>query len=416
MRHGGAQKEELTKMPIAPSHFTASAPLLGGYGNPVPHQSEIRIATSRKPSGTEAIREVAAALGDSDEFEFLLIFVSPSFDPGEIVSGLALYLPGIRYAGCSTAGEISPDGLTHSSVVLLAFPQRLFSIVCAPLYDCRNFDLEQGTQMAAALRRELASRTENREGKPFAMTLLDGLCRSEEPILSALQFGLDNIPLVGGSSGDNLALRDTFVLYDGHVLRETGLLLLIHSELPFQVFQSNHFEPTSRKMVVTACDPKARVVTELDASPAGETFAQAIGMEEKKLDSMCFATHPLLVHIGNEYFCRSIQSLNPDGSLSFYCAIDNGVVLTVAHTKDMVQTLEETLAKLETELGPIDCIIGFDCTHRRLEAANRLIDQQISDVFKRYRVAGFSTYGEQYNALHLNYTFSAVAFGHMSTP
>jgi hypothetical protein len=383
---------------------------------PAARPGAIRVASSRNPSGAEAVAEIAATLGTVADIEFLLVFVSPSYDPGPVVRGLARHFPNICHAGCSTAGEIGPDGLTDSSIVLIAFPRRDFHVVCAPLPGCSDFDLAKGAHVVAALRRQLATHVAVDERRLFAMTLLDGLCRSEEKILSALQFGLDNIPLVGGSSGDNLALRDTFVFQDGQVMRETGLLLLIHTGLPFQVFQSNHFEPSRRKMVVTACDPEARIVTELDASPAGEAFAQAIGMEEKTLNSMCFAAHPLLVRIGNEYYCRSIQSLNPDGSLSFYCAIDTGVVLTVAQTRDMLQSLEETFARVETELGTIDNIIGFDCTHRRLEAENRQIQLQLSALLRRYHVAGFSTYGEQYNALHLNYTFSAVAFGHTSAP
>ena len=48
-----------------------------------------------------------------------------------------------------------------------------------------------------------------------------------------------------------------------------------------------------------------------------------------ELTPMSFAAHPLVVKIGGEYFCRSIRRLNEDGSLSFFCAIDEGVVLTL---------------------------------------------------------------------------------------
>jgi hypothetical protein len=36
----------------------------------------------------------------------------------------------------------------------------------------------------------------------------------------------------------------------------------------------------------------------------------------------------------------------------------------------------------------------------------------ISDLYRRYNVAGFHTYGEQFNAMHLNQTFTGVAIGH----
>jgi hypothetical protein len=164
-------------------------------------------------------------------------------------------------------------------------------------------------------------------------------------------------------------------------------------------------------MVVTACDPDTRIVSELDAEPAWEAFARAVELDPTSLSGFTFAAHPMLVRVGGEYYCRSIQKMNDDGSLSFYCAIDTGVVLTAAKTKDLVANLEETLASLDDELGGLDFVIGFDCVHRRLEAENRQVSRQISDLFRRYHVVGFNTYGEQYNAMHLNHTFSGVAFG-----
>ena len=51
---------------------------------------------------------------------------------------------------------------------------------------------------------------------------------------------------------------------------------------------------------------------------------------DSNLDAFSFASHPVLVGVGGQYYARSIQQMNPDGSLSFFCAIDEGMVLTVA--------------------------------------------------------------------------------------
>ena len=37
------------------------------------------------------------------------------------------------------------------------------------------------------------------------------------------------------------------------------------------------------------------------------------------------------------------------------------------------------------------------------------VKKAISDILLRYNVIGFSTYGEQYNSMHVNHTFTAVA-------
>ena len=34
-----------------------------------------------------------------------------------------------------------------------------------------------------------------------------------------------------------------------------------------------------------------------------------------------------------------------------------------------------------------------------------------SDLYRRYNVVGFETYGEQYRSMHLNQTFTGLAIG-----
>lgn len=380
-------------------------------GTAWPRSSGLRVAASTAPDAVAAVAEIAAEIGPTDDIGFLLVFASSLYDPEALVGALSADFPGLPHAGCSTAGEIAATGITEHSLVALGFPRDGFDIVCAPLERLSTFGIEAGVELVASLRRKLSAARDGDRRDVFAITLLDGLCQREEQILSTLQRALDDIPLVGGSSGDDLAFQDTFAFCEGRLLRDTGLLLLVRSAQPFRLFKSDHFEPTATKMVVTACDPDARVVFELDAEPAWRTFAAAAGLDPRELDRLDFAAHPLVVRVGGEYYCRSIQKMNADGSLSFYCAIDNGVVLTLAQTRDMVESLDETLAGLDAELGGIDFVVGFDCVHRRLEAESRQILGRISDLFRRWHVVGFNTYGEQFDAMHLNHTFTGIAFG-----
>ena len=46
-------------------------------------------------------------------------------------------------------------------------------------------------------------------GHLFAISLIDGLSYAEEPVTVAIDRGLDGIPLVGGSAGDNLEFKTT---------------------------------------------------------------------------------------------------------------------------------------------------------------------------------------------------------------
>ena len=129
------------------------------------------------------------------------------------------------------------------------------------------------------------------------------------------------------------------------------------------------------------------------------------------LSPLSFASYPLVVKVGGDYYCRSIRNVNADGSLSFYCAIDEGLVFTLARLKDMLRSTQQKLEEVEMSLDGIDIALGFECVLRRLDAENRQVMRQMEDLYKRYGVVGFHTYGEQLNAMHLNQTLTGIAFG-----
>ena len=118
-----------------------------------------------------------------------------------------------------------------------------------------------------------------------------------------------------------------------------------------------------------------------------------------------------MVRAGGEYYVRSIQSANPDGSLTFYCAIDEGIVLTLGEADDIVGRLEALFDRLDSDIGGIDRILGFDCVLNSVEIAQRQLRTPVSELYARRGVIGFNTYGEQFRALHVNQTFAGLAIG-----
>ncbi len=116
-----------------------------------------------------------------------------------------------------------------------------------------------------------------------------------------------------------------------------------------------------------------------------------------------------MVRIGGNSYVRSIQKVNDDESLTFFCAIDEGIVLTVAQGVDMVKNLEDAFAAVERELGPPAIVLGCDCILRYLEIGQRGTVDAIGKIFVANNVIGFATYGEQFNATHVNQTFTGVA-------
>lgn len=373
----------------------------------------IRVTATSIAATREAVFAARADLGDGD-YQHIIAFFSIEHDPHVLTEALKLAFPATPVSGCSTAGEVGPLGMMQGGLVLIAFPRAGFRVLSEFIPDIATSGVEGASEIAQHLRIQIGARTQGCNKHIFALVLVDGLSNSEEALTAALHLSLDDIQLIGGSSGDGLVFRDTALLHRGELLTEGAVLFVIASDYPFEIFKTQNFDPTPIKLVVTAADTENRIVYELNAEPAAREYAAAIGLMPHELGPFSFASYPLVVKVGGDYYCRSIRNMNPDGSLSFFCAIDEGLVFTVARPRDMVRSTIETLEQISQTLGGTDIVLGFDCILRRLDAESRQIRHQVDEVYRRYGVTGFHTYGEQYNAMHLNQTLTGIAFSKQS--
>ena len=358
-----------------------------------------------------AASDIARQLAPYD-LSGLIVFISPDYDVPAFASEVARRFGATPVVGCTTAGEITPEGWSEGAVVAIGFLRRHFAFLARPILDLANFHVAAGRELTKQLRADLGALRPGFRGEGlFGVLLVDGLCRREEAVVSALQAALDDIPIVGGSAGDGLRFERTFVVHDGRALTDAAVLTLVATDLPFKTFRNDNYEPTSVKMVVTEADTENRTVSELNAEPAAQEYARVCGILDSTLDPFSFAAHPVLVSVGGEHFVRSIQRVNPDGSLSFFCAIDEGLVFTAARRLDPMESLGRLFERIEGELGEVDLYLGFDCVLRRLAAEREQAAQPMSNLYRAKRVVGFNTYGEQYTSMHVNQTFTGVAIG-----
>ncbi|WP_330999171.1 FIST N-terminal domain-containing protein [Oryzicola mucosus] len=342
----------------------------------------------------------------------MLIFYSHALiDAQSITESLVRHAPGLRHAGCSTAGEITPAGLEEGHAIAILMPAERFSAVATMIRDLSVSGIDGIAGRVEELKLNLRARAGYDGKNVFALCFIDGLSYAEEAVTSAIHWVLDDIPLIGGSAGDDLKFETTTLISDGDVASGCAVVVLIATDVPFHVFKSENFEATDTKLVVTASDPERRIVHEFNAAPAADEYAAAVGLTAAELTPMSFASHPVVVRVGGEHYCRSIQKMNPDGSLSFFCAIDDGIVLSVAQPLSIVDTARHALENAGERLGGIDVVLGFDCVLRRLDARSRQVQRDVSELYRTNRVIGFGTYGEQYRSMHLNQTFTGIAFG-----
>lgn len=355
-----------------------------------------------------AMMRLRAALGP-EPLDLALIFATPQADAGRLAREAARAFGDTTVMGCTTAGEIGAEGYAEGEIVALGLPRAHFRTAVLTVEGLDGLDPRATAEAVAAARARLAS-VAPQFAEGFAFLVVDGLSAAEDSLAAAMAAGLGGpggMPLIGGSAGDGDRFGSAFVMHGGRAVANAAALALVRTDCRVRVFQTDHLLPTGTRMVVTGADPARRLVTEINAEPAAREYARLVGRAPEDLTSFTFAAHPLVVRAGGRHHVRAIQRVEGEG-LRFFSAIDEGLVLTLARTGDMTAHLARELAALSAE-GEPEAILACDCILRRVEAEERQLGGALGGLLSRHRVVGFSTYGEQLGALHVNQTLTGAA-------
>ncbi|MEL6958460.1 MAG: FIST N-terminal domain-containing protein [Pseudomonadota bacterium] len=382
-------------------------------GRAVADRCDILRTGEVRASTTTPVRELKRKLGDGP-FAMVALFVTPVVDFHEVVAEAERLFPDVDVLACTTAGEIGTTGYEEGLVVAVGFPSDGFSTKSIMIENISTLDVQATVDQITLERLSLRERTADKDDS-FAFLVVDGLSLSEDTLAATIAPALRDFPIFGGSAGDGTRFAHTFVALNGVVARDAAVLTLARSKYATRVFSLNHLIPGDTQMVVTGADPARRIVKEINAEPAAREYARLVGKDPNQLDRFTFASHPVVVRIGDTHHVRAIQQVNDQGELVFFSAIDEGMVLTVASQENLSEHLDQKLSEMSMPNQPAN-IIGCDCILRRIEAEQTQQTRAVSEVLSAKRVTGFSTYGEQIGPLHVNHTMSGVAFYHPPNP
>lgn len=157
--------------------------------------------SERDPS--RAVSEVAQALGAPTSG--VLFFASPSYDSAALAGALerAFACPVI---GCISSGQLGPTGFQRGGItaVGLSHPElTLTPHLVSPL--------SAWSEQVSEIARAVQVRRTGSARRPFGLLLVDGLSLMEERLAAALYQALGDMPIIGGSAGDDLAFERTAV-------------------------------------------------------------------------------------------------------------------------------------------------------------------------------------------------------------
>ncbi len=350
-----------------------------------------------------AIREQV----DAQHASVNLLFCAPGYDLERLGRAIEASFS-TPVIACTTVGQFGTSGFQNSGITAVSLSSDELHVnpyLIAPLAECQ-------ARASEAAFNAMSGMLERGTERAFGLVLVDEMSGAEERLAASLYQSLGTIPLIGGSAGDELGARGaqgTRVYHQGRFMRDAALFALFETTLTFTTFKVSHVVPGKHKLVVTMADPEQRVVQEFNGEPAAEAFAEALGMEVDELNSAVFSRNPLLFLSGGEHYVRSIRGVNDDHSLTLYCALEIGLVLTLGNGGDPVATLQCAFDDVEQKIGRPRVILGCDSMLRRLELEQDGTDRAVGDFLARHHAVGFSGYGEQYNAMYVNQTLSAVA-------
>jgi hypothetical protein len=365
---------------------------------------------------TAAAGERAAAAAIAAQIPadgFTVLFSTAHYDLGKL--GRALKALGrTRVAAAATSRAIGRQGFLSAGITGFHLPAGRFKVADALIESTAKFSLPDARALVRALRARIQRGRDASLPHLFGMLLVDAAPRGEERLIAILGTELGGVPIAGGSAGDVYfnpagqrpgALR---ILHRGRALRGAAVFCLIASQQPVLALSHHHYIPGRRRFVITAADPARRLVHEINGHNALKVYTAACRLKPGPHPAEAFAPYPLMMRLGDQYFARGMQRVYPNGTIEFACAMEPGLIVTLARPADMVSRLREMFANLRASIGRTELVIGFDCAARTAYMEQRGLTPSIAALFESHGVVGFSTLGEQFNTIHANNSFTCL--------
>jgi len=336
-----------------------------------------------------------------------LLFVPPAVDAQALVAELACRYPDVHWFGASSSGALGAGINAAEAVSAVILPRE--EVEFEPV--CFRFGPEEmewprvEAKTAAAIERLDRGGSSGAAKYRCLLMISGGLTEIEEYIVARVHSAFPDLPLIGGTSSDGLAFRETFVINEGRIVRQGHLLMALATSHALVPMQHHHFQPTEQRFVVTEMGNGPREVREFDGRPARQVYADAIGVSAAHLDLAQTSKWPLGIAVSDRYYIRSAMQFKGD-VVRFACAVDRGSVLTLMRAGDLVDETRKWLAALP----PVNSGIMFNCLARYLEMTQDGVLDEVGRLYRDLPLVGMHTYGEQFMGLHLNHTLTALLF------
>lgn len=358
-------------------------------------------AFSSKSDTQAAIEEIIENLQGAAP-TLLVVFAAPKYCTDQMPKLLHNAFPNTVIVGCSTAGEINSTAMLNDSIVAMSIESDLVSKVWVETVELDNCG--KNVQVACEkLSAEIGTSLDSLDSLYHAgMLIIDGLSGKEEEFMEAISLSA-LLPFIGGSAGDNLKFKKTFVFTHKGMVSNSAVICIIKTTNGYDLLKTQSFSVSPNKMLrptkLASCE---RIVHEFNNKPAAVAYAEALNCDVSELSSH-FLTNPLAMLIDHEPYVRSPRIVE-NTSIHFYCALIKDHDYHVLNSGNIVEDTHIAIKYKSMETGNrIGAIVNFNCILRTIELQNINQTKEYAGIFANIPTIGFSTYGEQLGS-HINQT------------
>lgn len=371
---------------------------------------------SRQADTQSAVQDLLSKLKNPPEkYNAVLFFASSDYDFLLLSNLLHKKFSGAQVIGTTTSGEISKEGFTSRTILLsaLSCDKTKFSGVIFDGVD--KFPIIHKKELEdAAGRIGIRCADPMSHKNAFAITFVNGLCNAEEALLSFFYAVIknDDFIIAGGSAGDDLKFKKTFVSCNGKIVSDGAAILFVKTPLPFFIQKENIFKPTGKRTKITQADTYIRKIISLDGMNPRKRYAELLGIPEAKAESAAL-TNPFGRVFGGHTFISSIAGFNKDGTINMYSRVLPNSKVELMELVPIKEKIEESLDSALKEIPHPGCVLLINCILRTIIFQQQEICDQICRLYGLHGLdfAGFSSYGEQIGRINSNQTLVSIIIG-----
>ncbi|MBA3813308.1 MAG: FIST C-terminal domain-containing protein [Alphaproteobacteria bacterium] len=335
---------------------------------------------------------------DSEQ-TLVLIFAAPEMIQDlSPIKELSQHYPKSKIIGCSSAGEIAGSFIHDKSlsVAIVRFKNTPLKIIKSNITNMEE-SLNVGKQLAQELKRD------DLKG---ILVLSDGLLVNGSELVKGLNLeSNENVVITGGLAGDGDRFKETWIIFNGEILKNTIAAVGFYGDNIQIGFSSRGgWDVFGPERYITRA--KKNILYELDGQPALKLYKDYLGERAAELPSSGLL-FPLAIRqdqTDTKQLVRTILAINEeDQSLIFAGDVPTGYLAQLMRANfdrliDSAGKAGEIVAKkLSNDKAAPILSIAISCIGRRLLLGERT-EEEIEAVLESLPVdtqqIGFYSYGE----------------------